>query len=68
MKGIKHEDLVKFYFNSMKVRSEMFRKGAISMSEYNAWVLKAYAGLKRLGLKDSEAKQIISEVEGGNNY
>ena len=63
LKGLNHEDLAKFYYESMKVRAGMFKKGAISMNEYNSWVLRAYEGLKRLGLKDSEAKTIISDIE-----
>ena len=62
-KDLNHDDLAKFYYESMKIRAGMFKKGSISMSEYNSWVLRAYEGLKRLGLKDSQAKSIISDIE-----
>lgn len=61
--SLNHDDLAKFYFESMKNRARMFKNGSISMSEYNSWVLRAYEGLKRLGLKDAEAKEIIADVE-----
>ena len=58
-----HEMIADRYYEALKIKANAFKAGRISYSEYTSHVLRAYKGLKRLGLNHEEAEDILKGVE-----
>ena len=63
VKDLTHKEIADRYYEALKLQAISFKAGRMSHSEYTSHVLRAYEGLRRLGLSDDEAKSILKGVE-----
>ena len=63
VKGLTHKEIADRYYGALKLQAASFKAGRISYSEYTSHVLRAYKGLKRLGLNHEQAESILKGVE-----
>ena len=57
------KNIAQWYRDALDYNVRQWKAGKMSNSEYNKFISKAYESLKRLGMTDQEAKDILKEIE-----